>query len=202
MPAQALIVCEHCDTVHRRVELAPGAAARCHTCGGPLYHRSRLELNAMLALTLAGIIVFAVANAYPLVTLSSQGIRNEAALWQMVASAWNSHIALVAAIAALTVFFFPLLQLALYAYILLPLSLHRVPRGFAAAMHLLRQLRPWSMVEVFLIGVLVTIIKIGSLADVVLQPGIWSFGVLTALLTALAGFDTRELWQAADETQR
>jgi len=69
-------------------------------------------------------------------------------------------------------------------------------------MHLLRQLRPWSMVEVFLIGVLVTIIKIGSLADVVLQPGIWSFGVLTALLTALAGFDTRELWQAADEAQR
>lgn len=199
MPAAPLIICEYCDSVHRLAEIEPGGAARCRTCDGPLYRKSRLDLEAMLALTLASALVFILANAYPIVIMESQGISQQTTLLGMVISSWDAGIAPVAAIAALTVFVFPLLQILLYGYVLPGVRSGRLPREFHTAMHLLYLLRPWSMVEVFLIGVLVSVVKMGSLADVLPQPGLWAFAALTLLLTALSGFDLRELWARAGE---
>lgn len=198
MSEPALIICEYCDSVHRHAELPRGGTARCTVCKGPLYRRSRFDLESMQALTVAAGLVFVIANAWPLVTMESQGIVRETTLLGMVAAAWDSGIAAVAAIAALTVFLFPLLQIALYAYVLPGLRGQRRPREFEAAMRLLRAIRPWSMVEVFLIGVLVSVVKMSSLAEVTPEPGLWGFGVLTLLLTALGGFDLRELWTEAE----
>lgn len=198
MAAEPLIICEYCDTVHRQAPLAAGDSARCVVCHGPLYRRSRFDVDAMLALTVASAIVFIVANAWPIVTMQSQGITTQATLWGMILAAWDSGIAAVAAIAALTVFVFPLLQIALYLYVLPGLRSGRLPAEFRPAMRVLRQLRPWSMVEVFLIGVMVSVVKMGHLAEVLPQPGLWAFAVLTVLLTALGSFDLRELWAAAE----
>lgn len=201
MAAEPLIVCEYCDSVHRRPALAPGGSARCRTCGGPLYRRARFDLEAMLALTLASAVVLVVANAWPLVTMTSQGIERHATLLGLVVAAFDSGIAAVGAITALTVLVFPLLQIALYCYVLPGLRRGRLPREFHAAMRLLHRLRPWSMVEVFLVGTLVSVVKMSSLAEVVPQPGLWGYGVLTLLLTALGRFDLRELWWEAAERQ-
>ncbi|MBA4286301.1 MAG: paraquat-inducible protein A [Xanthomonadaceae bacterium] len=193
-----LAICEHCDSVHRRGALAPGEAADCRVCGATLYRRSRLDVDAMLALTLAALIVFVLANAAPIVTMQSGGVTTRGWLMTIVASAWDHGVGPVAAIAAGTVFLFPLAQLALYLFVLLAVKLPARPRGFVAAMHGLRWLRPWSMVEVFLIGILVSIIKMSSLARVTAEAGLWGFGVLTILLTALSTFELRELWDAHD----
>jgi len=201
MPASPLIICEYCDTVHRHTELDAGASARCINCDGPLYRRSRFDLDAMLALTAASAFVFIIANAYPIVVMQSQGITTETTLWGMVIAAWDSGIAAVAAIAALTVFLFPMLQISLYGYVLPGLRAGKLPREFNAAMRLLHLIRPWSMVEVFLIGVMVSVVKMGKLADVLPQPGLWGFAVLTLLLTALGSFDLRELWLEAEARQ-
>ena len=197
--AAHLITCEYCDTVHRRPALEPGGSARCVVCHGPLVRKSRFDVEAMLALTVASAIVFVIANVYPIVTMQAQGITTQTTLWHMVISAWDSGIALVAAIAALTVLLFPLLQIGLYFYVLPGLRSGRLPHEFNAAMRLLRQLRPWSMVEVFLIGTLVSVVKMHSLAEVSPQAGLWGFGLLTMLLTALGSFDLRELWLEAED---
>ena len=194
-----LAICEHCDSVHQRGRLAPGEAADCRVCGATLYRRSRLDPDAMLALTIAALIVFVLANAAPIVTMQSGGVTTRGWLGTIVAASWNADIGIVAAIAALTVFLFPLAQLALYLFVLLASKRLLRPPGFVAAMHGLRHLRPWSMVEVFLIGILVSIIKMSSLARVTPEAGLWGFGVLTILLTALSTFELRELWDAHDD---
>ncbi|MCX7069443.1 MAG: paraquat-inducible protein A [Gammaproteobacteria bacterium] len=193
-----LAICEHCDSVHQRGPLAPGEAADCRVCGATLYRRSRLDIDAMLALTVAALIVFVLANAAPIVTMQSAGVTTRGWLMTMVASAWSHGVGPVAAIAAGTVFLFPLAQLALYLFVLHAARLPARPKGFGAAMHGLRWLRPWSMVEVFLIGILVSIIKMSSLARVTAEAGLWGFGVLTILLTALSTFELRALWEIHD----
>src|SRR3546814_16312483 len=65
-------------------------------------------------------------------------------------------------------------------------------------MHALRQMRPWSMVEVFLIGALVAVVKIAGMADVHAEPGLYALGVLTFLLAVINAFDLRLLWDARD----
>jgi paraquat-inducible protein A len=197
--SEALLICPHCDAVHRRLPLAPGESARCRVCAAPLHGRSRFGIETMLALTITGLLVFLIANLFPIVEMEAQGVSTSATLWDMIVSAADSGIAAVAAIVALTVLLFPLLQLSLYFHVLLPLLRGHVPRDFAGAMTVLRQVRPWSMVEVFLIGVMVSVVKMSHVATVSPQPGLWGFALLTLLLTALNSFDPRELWDAAEE---
>jgi len=190
----ALAICEHCDTIHQRLPLQPGEAADCLSCGATLYRRPKLDLEAMLALNAAALIVFVLANAMPIVTMESGGVTTRGWLMTIVDTAWISGIGPVAAIASATVFLFPLVQILLYGYVLLACRQARPAPYFITAMHWLRLLRPWSMVEVFLIGTLVSIIKMSHLAVVTPEPGLWAFGVLTLLLTALGTFELRELW--------
>jgi paraquat-inducible protein A len=96
-------------------------------------------------------------------------------------------------------FFFPLIQILLFAYVLIPLRAGRKPQAFIGAMHALRQLRPWSMVEVFMLGAVVSVVKLTAVADVAPQVGLWGFAVLTLLLTLLGSFDLHELWDQAAE---
>jgi paraquat-inducible protein A len=66
---------------------------------------------------------------------------------------------------------------------------------------LLLSLRPWGMVEVFLLGVLVAFIKLSSMAHVIAGPALWAFGILTVLLTAVISFDPRAFWEMAFEAR-
>lgn len=156
----------------------------------------------MLAVTLAALVIFAIANAYPLMMLSVGGKVSEATLWQMIVDTYDSNVSPIALVAAATVFFFPLLQICLYAYVLIPLRRGRVPAAFIGVMHTLRQMQPWTMVEVFMLGLLVAVVKLGSMATSTPETGMWAFAILTLLLTLLNSRDLEELWERAEEIER
>ena len=66
----------------------------------------------------------------------------------------------------------------------------------------LHMAHPWGMVEVFLLGVLVSLVKLAHLAEVLPSIGIWAYGALMLLFTALgASFDSRKLWHAWAEAR-
>ncbi|HZR37840.1 MAG TPA: paraquat-inducible protein A [Nevskia sp.] len=197
-----LIICECCDAVYRRAPLAGRATARCRCCGTPLYKSGRVNLGHMLALVCAAFVVFLIANAYPLMTLEVGGKYSEASLWDMIVDTYRSNVSPLAVVAALTVFFFPLLQIGLYAWVLLSLRRGRVPLPFIGIMHALRQMQPWTMVEVFMLGLLVAVVKLGSMATSTPGLGMWGFAVLTVLLTLLNSCDLEQLWERADAIRR
>ncbi|MGH8457523.1 MAG: paraquat-inducible protein A [Stenotrophobium sp.] len=199
MASLNFVICEHCDAVYRRGALRPGEVARCGQCGAELYRRRHLGLDAMLALTVAGLVAFLVANSYPVMQLDLGGTSSAATLWQIVLATYDAGVGPVAVMTAAAVFLFPLLQIGLFTYVLAPLRLGRKPHEFTAAMHMLRQMRPWSMVEVFLLGALVSVVKLTAVASVTAEPGLWGFAALTFLLTALNSFDLHALWDHAGE---
>ncbi len=198
MRSQDLVICEYCDAVHARQPLPKGATARCLRCDAVLYADRPLNLDGMLALALAGLVVFAIANAYPIVEMELQRTRNSIGLWGAIVAAYDSGISFVAIVAATSLFFFPLLQMLTMLWLLIPLRAGYRPPGFARAMHALRYMRPWGMVEVFMLGVLVSVVKLASLAEVAPGPGLWAFAVLTLLMTALSSVDPEALWDYAD----
>ncbi len=198
MSTANLIICEFCDSVYRRAPLQGRVVACCSRCGARLYRNSRSDLDVMLALTLAALAVFLIANAYPLMLLGVSGKSSEATLWQMIVDTYDSNVSPIAPVAAITVFFFPLLQICLYAYVLVPLRRGRVPVAFIGVMHALRQMQPWTMVEVFVLGMLVAVVKLGGMATATPETGMWAFAVLTFLLTRLNSRDLGELWECAE----
>ena len=76
----------------------------------------------------------------------------------------------------------------------MPLPRQRRPQGFAWLLRVLQSLQPWGMVEVFLLGILVAIVKLTSSAEVIVGPALGAFVVLTVLLTAIVSFQPRNLW--------
>ena len=104
---------------------------------------------------------------------------------------------MVALLVLATTILFPLLELAVLFYLLAPRRrgpARGVPAGFDWLVRGLRSVRPWGMIEVFLLGVLVAIVKLSNMAVVVPGTALWAFAALTFLLTAVLSFDPRLLW--------
>lgn len=194
-----LIVCEHCDAVHERARLSRDARAYCVRCGAELYNNRQGSLDTLLALSIASLIVFLVANAYPMVSIELGGERSDTTLLSAILHTSNTGMLPLAVMAGVSLFLLPLLQILIGLYVLAPLRLGTRPHYFGPAMHALRLLRPWCMVEVFLLGSLVAIVKLAGMAKIEPDVGLWAFGVLSLLLTVLGSLDLHEIWDLADE---
>ena len=199
--ARQLVVCHDCDLPQRRVALPAGGRARCTRCGALLYRSRPAGLQVQAALNLAAIIVFLTANAFPIVTLKVQGANAATTLFGTALALWHQQMEPVAALVVFTAIVVPALELGALAWLLWPLILGRPPAGFVRLLVLLHRVHPWSMAEVFLMGVLVALVKLAHLAEVAPGIGLWSFCALIVLLALSAGnFDSQSLWRACEES--
>lgn len=189
-----LMVCEHCDAVYRQRHLSRAEVARCQRCNAVLDRHQMLGLDGQFALILAAGIVFLIANVSPIVIVSLGSSHEQSTLWGAVIAMWNDDSQIVAVIAAMTLFFFPLTQILVFGWLLAFARRGERAPGFRPAMVALHYVRPWSMIEVFMLGTLVAVVKASSYFTVVPGAGIWSYGVLTLLITVFASHDARKLW--------
>lgn len=202
MSAQTLIACHECDLLQHETPLPPHGIARCRRCGAELYRDHPNSLDRALAYTLGAIILFMVANAFPILGLKVRGEIVQTTLFGGVRALYRENMRLVAGLVFVTTIIMPLTQLAGLAYLLLPLKFKRIPRWVAPAFRILVFARTWSMVEVFMLGVLVALVKLSNIAGVVPGIALWSFGVLMLLLAAAtSSFDPRALWARAGGTR-
>jgi paraquat-inducible protein A len=201
VPVAALVLCGYCDTVHRRAAFATRKAARCVTCDAPLY-RGTGDLGAMLAATVTAATAFAIANVLPLLQLTSQGQQTRATLWRAIVASYDSQLPLVAAALLLTLIVAPAIEIGLLLWVLVPLCLRTRPPGFAGTMWILHTLRPWRMIEVFFLGVIVAVVKLSAIATAVPGWGMFGVAVMTLALASLSSFDQGVLWHRADEVGR
>ena len=195
MHSLPLIACPECDLLQQEGPVPLGGSARCRRCDALLYRRSRHGLEATLAFTLAAVPLFLMANAFPLIMIEVQGSSNTTTLLGAVRALSEQGRAWVAALVAITTLVIPTLQLAGLTYILVPLHFGRVPRWLGPVLHLLDAMRPWSLMDVFVLGVLVALARLTFVASVVPGIALWCFGGLVILLSAAAAtFSIRDLW--------
>jgi len=191
-----LVACHDCDRLARLPALPEGAAAFCPRCGGLLRRRRRNSIERTLALTLAASVLFAVANLFPFLSFQMRGRVTETTLATGVFDLWEQGVEAVALLVGFTAVVAPFAQLALLLYVLLPIHVGRIPWQMPRMFRLLRRIQPWSMMEVFLVGILVAVIKLLDLADVVPGLALWAFGGLIVVLAgALASLDPEAVWE-------
>lgn len=191
---QQLVICEHCDSVYQRPALALKQTAHCRRCGALLDRGRRLSTDQLLALTVAAAILFIFANTFPVMGISMQGLSNDATLWSTVEALAQGRITLIALVTGLSIIFAPALQIILLAWVLIYARRGRMAPGFRLCMRTLEHLRPWSMLEVCLLGILVAIIKLTGMLEVHPGIGLWAMSMLTVLIILIGGRDVRELW--------
>lgn len=199
MDAASLVICEHCDAVYRKRPLARGEKARCTRCDAVLYRHQWLNVRRVLALSLAGLILWLMANIWPIFSVSAGGVHGSSTLWGAVMAAWNEQARMVAVLVAGTLFFAPLLQLLLLVWACGFAMARRRPPGLIQVVRMLAWLHPWSMIEVWMLGILVAVVKLHSVFDIQVEFGLWAFAALMLLTTVVASWDTRSLWERLPE---
>ena len=195
MPSDRLVACHECDLLQEMVPAARGSAVRCARCGAVLHRRPRFGFDTSLPLFVAAAILLVLANTFPIISLELNGDQNDATLLQAARVLFDEDRPDVALLVLVTGVLAPALQVGAGLYLLLALRMKRVPSGFKAAFRLFRESAPWAMVEVFALGVLVSLVKLAHVATVVPGIALWSFGVLMVVLAAAVNsVDAREIW--------
>ncbi len=190
-----VIACHECDLLQRKIPLLPGRWARCVRCGSKLYRVEKRSLDHTLALTMTAAILFLLANIFPIIGLQIQGTRNDTSIISAVHTLWNQGMWPVAGLVFFTTFLAPAGVLAIMAHVLWALKHGRIPAGFTLVMRVLRIFNPWGMVEVFIIGVMVALVKLTHYGTLIPGVALWSLGILTLLMAATASsFNLHDIW--------
>ncbi|MCV9921888.1 paraquat-inducible protein A [Pseudomonas sp. BT-42-2] len=192
--AAQFIICEHCDCVYEKVPLAKHQKTVCSRCAGVLQRYNGLTVQQRLALSITAAMLWLFANFYPVMSISMQGLKNSATLWDSVLALSQGPITFMAMVAAIAIIIAPAFQLVLLTWVLtFALAQRRAP-GFKLAMRWLETLRPWSMLEVCLLGAMVAVFKLAGMLDVLPGIGLFALAALSLLLIRIAGRDVRDLW--------
>jgi len=191
----ALTECPECGLLQRNPPLPRGGSSECARCGMVL-HRDRPDsLNRTLALTLAGLILFIIANAFPFLSFELRGQITETTLITGVRDLWIEGQWALAGVVFFTSILAPGLQLTLLLVVLTPLLRGRMPPWLPRLFRWVRTLTPWGMMDVFMLGILVAVVKLSDMATIVPGASLFAFGVLIFVLAAAqAALDPDLVW--------
>ncbi len=196
MKDRPLIACRECDLLYRLQPLPPGGVARCRRCGAVLYANRPKSLQQTLALVITGLILFAIANAFPFLAIKAEGLVQETTLVSGARALYQQGWRFLSVLVVVTTILAPLLQMGCLLYLLLPLRFGRLAWRATAVLRFMRSLQPWQMMEIFMLGILVAMVKLSSMATIVAGVALYAFGALIVVLAAAATvFDPFRVWQ-------
>ncbi len=190
----ALVVCEQCGLPHRWLPVTGREIARCTRCDAVIGRGHRLSIGSVLALTIAAAAAWLVAMTAPLMSIDFRGGAEAATLPQAIVSAWRGGQQIVALVAALTALIAPAAFIGLRLYVLAPLALGHRPAGFAWCVRLLHQAGRWNMIEVFTVGVLLSLVRLAGFADASPGLGLFALGAVTFLFATIESAGLKHLW--------
>jgi paraquat-inducible protein A len=188
--------CVECDLLVRIGDLGEHERAECPRCGHVLTAPKPDGLTRTLAYAIAACVLLAVANAFPFIELKAKGLEQVMTLPRTAVALYNDGYATLAVLVLGPIVGIPALMLATLVALLVPLRQQRPAAWLVPAGRFLFTLSPWSMVEVFVIGVLVSLVKIGAMASVVMGISFWAYVAFAFCFTAaLSNLDRFEMWQ-------
>lgn len=198
-----LTACHECDLLLRELPIGElSGVAACPRCACVLNRADTNSLERSLALACAALVLLVIGNFFPIVGLNIQGQHVETTVFGAAHQLWHEDMPIVAMLLITTTVLVPLIELCVLIWLLLPLRAGRRPLGFVRLFRTFLLAHPWAMVEVFILGVLVALVKLSHMADVLPGPAIWCFGLLMLVLTALsATLNPPLLWAAWDEAE-
>jgi paraquat-inducible protein A len=198
----SLVSCHSCHLLCKAASLFKGAHAVCPRCGAALHSRKPNSIARTWALVIAAFIFYIPANVLPITRVISFGKAQSDTIMSGViyfvkSGSWP--IALVIFVASV---FVPLLKLILLIYLLISVQLKSQwrPRDRTRLYRITEAVGRWSMVDIYVVTLLVALVKLGALATIQAGPGaIFFAGVVIITIFAAMSFDPRLIWDTQEQ---
>ncbi|MFY0990207.1 PqiA/YebS family transporter subunit [Halomonas sp. C05BenzN] len=190
-----LRACHECDWLVALPPLRPGEKADCPRCGHTLVKRHYRPAQRSMALALAALLALAMAVSFPFVSFTVGGIGNRIELSQTATTLIGFHQPVVAIAVILTIIVLPAVYLLGVIWLQLGLLRDAALPASRSIARSLAHLNPWMMADVFIIGALVSLIKVAGMAQVELGMSFWAFCVFALLLLVTTqSIDSDWMW--------
>lgn len=201
-PYDSCHLCPECDLLVSVPELQVRQEARCPRCQHVLLRSQPVHLSTLLALVLTGIFLYIPANLYPVLTMEVLGQYHSSSIWNGIKALWSSELQVVAVLVFFSAMLVPLARL----LILLPVLVAAFAgSGVSYARYLFRiyvRLCEWGMVEIYMLGALVAIIKLADMATVDIGVGLFCYaGLMLAEIGVTLNLNEHQLWKRLGEYQ-
>ncbi|MFL5285674.1 MAG: paraquat-inducible protein A [Rhodopila sp.] len=191
-----LRACLDCGQLQILPAMAPGIVARCNRCSAELRRVRHDPLGRGLALNLTALALLIIACTATLLTVSTFGMYRSATVLSGPLGFGHHHVWALAAVVAFMTVLAPLLRLMLVSYVLLGLRMPQAPRHLRDAFRIAERLRPWSMVEVYLLGVFVAYTELPSSVHVDVGIGVYALvALMMTIVAADAVLDRQAVWE-------
>ncbi len=202
-PLESLVACHECDLLHEKIEIEVGSVARCVRCDATLYVNKKNSIDRALAVGVAALIMFVIANCFPFLKISVSGNSQSMSIVSAVFALSGEGLWMLALVSFGFILLFPLIRMAGLLYILLPLRFNRRLPRVEFVFRSIVYLSPWSMTEIYFFGAIVALVKLASMANIELGYSFWAFALLNILTAAsLQMIDNHSLWEYISEAKR
>ncbi len=204
LPLEDMLACPTCDKLYAVVPVPVGGRLRCDRCSTVLMTNRAGAIDRTLVAAFSSIIMMMAALFFPFLELSVAGLHRNASLLDAALAFTSDLEAPLSLAVTFLIVVTPVIRAMALSYTLLPLRLGRPPAPHAKrAFRLAAQLKPWAMAEVFLIGVVVALVKIGGLATIDLGPAFWAMTALVALVVFEgASLSEWSIWQTLERARQ
>ena len=193
---QARVACPDCGLVQRLPVVGRRHIAECRRCSRQLAGPATGRVDAPLALALAALFLLIPATLEPLLSVASHGAARTCWLWSGITGLWAEGFVALAMVVGAFCVAFPYIYLGALIAVLAALRL-TARAHLGAVFRWIMALRPWMMLEIFLVGCFVAYSRLRLVVGVHVLAGGWCLmGATAALLLALTQLDERTVWEA------
>lgn len=193
---QSQMACHECDLLIDVPALETGQKAYCPRCNYLLAANRPKAQNTVFAFAVAALVFLLLANLFPFLGFSAKGQERTVTLFQSVAILATENFPSLATIVFASIIAIPAAFLTGVIYFSSSLALKNLLPGTTTILRWVFIALPWSMAEIFLIGILISFIKIVAIADVALGLSFWSYLLFSiCMIVVVLHLDKRDLWQ-------
>ena len=195
-PAEpSLVACPSCDLLFDVGGLQPGEKASCSRCGSLLTRMREDGVLKLQSYAVAGLVCLAIGCVFPFLSFESSGLESIMTLPQTVRQLYDQGRPDLAFLVAAFIIVIPSAVMVLLLALSTCMLRQRFYDWMVPVTRLVFHMQNWAMVEVFFIGVLVSLVKIGHMATVVIGISFWGYGAFAlCFIASVSNLDRMQYW--------
>ena len=190
---------------HTCGKVSPVKLGKCPRCGSNLHLRKHDSIQRTIALMIASTALYIPAQILPIMTVVELGDVTENTIITGMMTFWRQGAYPIALVIFTASILIPLAKIVALTWLCLAATgkLHPSPAMLGKIYWFTELLGRWSMIDIFVVGILVALVQLGNYMTITPGPGALAFaGVVVLTMFAAMSFDPRLLWDRLEEMGR
>jgi len=189
------VACGHCDLLLDAPKITEGQFAMCPRCGHKVSRLRNKLMSQLTAFSITALILLGLANTFNFITFNLNGNISEITLWQSALDLYFDQYKYLAVVVFMAITVLPAIVIGLLLFFIAMIKLNLRWQGLSNVLRLIFGLMPWAMAEVFLVGVLVSLVKLVTIAQMGLGWSFWAYGLFCLCYAkVLSLLDRYQMW--------